>query len=267
MVAETRHAVRTPSLQPPGVSAFLFSAGKSFIRSYPYILRVSNTQSGRLQLTAACSQGHLLRGGLLRPCLALTKQRALLPVSRARRLVRLAQCLDYATSLAGCPPTTAAHAQVVHNAGLCNAEGCDRRSVYNFEGERPLVCGHHRAEGMASPRLCSLCTAHLWLAGIIVGKSAPCCMKAGHVCRPCVSSSAPQHCKVHANGSRPRGPVCRGVRALQTVEPFIVVRLQHLCLFAGEHCLQTLPGARVQETTLFRVPRRTGSVLCGAQVR
>ena len=34
----------------------------------------------------------MLRGSLLRPCLALTKRRALLPVSRAPRQVRLAQC-------------------------------------------------------------------------------------------------------------------------------------------------------------------------------
>ena len=184
--------------------------------------------------------------------------------------MRLAQCLDYATSLAGCPPTTAAHAQVVHNAWLCEAEGCDSRSVYNFEGERPLVCGHHRAEGMASPRLCSLCTAHRWLAGIIVGMEERSMLQFSRArlqtLREQQRTSALQGAREWEQTPRACLP---GRSALRTVEPFVVAGLQHLSRIAcaGEHCLQTLPGARVQETTLFRVPRRTGSVLCGAQVR
>ena len=55
-------------------------------------------------------------------------------------------------------PSVTVRAQVVSKYS-CEAEGCQKRALYNFEGERsPLVCGQHKAEGMASPARASLCT-------------------------------------------------------------------------------------------------------------
>ena len=52
-------------------------------------------------------------------------------------------------------------AQVVLSRYCCKAGGCQRRALYNFEGEgAALVCGQHRAEGMASPTLVPACAPH-----------------------------------------------------------------------------------------------------------
>ena len=51
-------------------------------------------------------------------------------------------------------------AQVVLSA-LCEAEGCPRTALYNFEGEhRALACREHSAEGMASPALATPCSKY-----------------------------------------------------------------------------------------------------------
>ena len=112
-------------------------------------------------------QGCFVRGSLPRTWLALSKQRVTLSVSKAPRLVRLAPCLP-------APPffrILAKHCsvcQVVLSRYRCNVAGCQKQALYNFEGERPaLVCGQHRAEGMASPARVSLCPAHPQVASII----------------------------------------------------------------------------------------------------
>ena len=89
IVAGERHAARTPFLQPTRSPASC-SAGKFLL--YCTLYHALEHLISNASATEPCSQGHLLRGGLLHPCLALTKRRALLPVSRAPRLVRLAQC-------------------------------------------------------------------------------------------------------------------------------------------------------------------------------
>ena len=74
--------------------------------------------------------------------------------------------LNSVTYLKSAPPTVLACAQVVLSKYYCEAEGCQKRALYNFEGERPaLVCGQHRAEGMASPARASLCTGPSYTSG------------------------------------------------------------------------------------------------------
>ena len=59
---------------------------------------------------------------------------------------------------------------------LCKAAGCKKTALFNLEGEEPpLVCGQHRAEGMASPALVGPCTAHCWLASEIA-QVCECCV-------------------------------------------------------------------------------------------
>ena len=167
IAADLRDAARFPSMQLPGMPACC-CAGKSFHREHLLWDAVLKSQS-------------LLTSAVLHVAGLLLQEQPFARVARAQQAAHstvrkqgpqagapASKQLTLIACVTCFPPSTAGCAQVVLSKEYCEAGGCQKRAVYPFEGVRgAVVCGQHKAKGMASPARACLCTIYSQVASVI----------------------------------------------------------------------------------------------------